>query len=88
MSKINPEKLDELRETFHNHLEAINQRINDTMMLLYKLPKIARKFYFELPTWAPKPKVLVSSSKSLHISRMHLLNKNPYQRCEFFKPFE
>jgi pyrroline-5-carboxylate reductase len=60
MSKTSPDKIDELRETFQSHLSSINQRVNETMVLLSKLPEVARKFYFELPTWAPKPKVLVS----------------------------
>ncbi|EDO45291.1 predicted protein [Nematostella vectensis] len=53
-SKHNPEMTEEMRANLKEHLDKINQRMNDTMTLLYNMPKIMRKFAFELPNWAPK----------------------------------
>ena len=60
VQKHHPEKAEEARESLQNHLKHINNLVNESMVLLYKLPDIARKFHLELPDWIPKPPVLVS----------------------------
>jgi len=54
MIKSDPENADRLRQNFQAHLKYINDKVNQTMQLLYKVPKVARKFNIELPSWVPK----------------------------------
>lgn len=58
VQKHHPEKAEEARESLQNHLKRINNLVNESMVLLYKLPDIARKFQLELPDWIPKPPAL------------------------------
>ena len=60
VQKHHPEKAEEARGSLQNHLKRINNLVNESMVLLYKLPDIARKFQLELPDWIPKPPALVS----------------------------
>ncbi|KAK3744753.1 hypothetical protein QZH41_013301, partial [Actinostola sp. cb2023] len=57
MVRYDPDNADKLRKNFQNHLKHINEQVNFTMTLLYKVPKIARKFFLELPSWVPKPQL-------------------------------
>ena len=61
MQKHHPEKAEELREALQSHLENINNLVNESMVLLYKLPDIARQFQLDLPDWIPKPPALVNN---------------------------
>lgn len=54
MIKSDPDNAVKLRKDFQAHLEHINEKVNHTMQLLYKVPKVARKFILELPSWVPK----------------------------------
>ncbi|RMX60703.1 hypothetical protein pdam_00006820 [Pocillopora damicornis] len=58
VQKHHPGKAEEARESLQNHLKRINNLVNESMVLLYKLPDIARKFQLELPDWIPKPPAL------------------------------
>lgn len=55
MKKHHPKKAEEIRGILQEHLRLINEHVNQSMVLLYKLPEIARQFRFILPDWAPKP---------------------------------
>ena len=61
VQKHHPEKVEESREALQNHLKNINNLVNESMILLYKLPEIARQFQIDLPDWIPKPPALVNS---------------------------
>lgn len=54
MIKSDPDNADKLRRSFQAHLKLINDKVNQTMQLLYKVPNVARKFNIELPAWVPK----------------------------------
>lgn len=60
VQKHHPEKAEEAREALQNHFKGINKLVNESMILLYKLPEVARQFQFDLPDWIPKPPALVS----------------------------
>lgn len=55
VKKHSPKKAEDIRGILQQHLRLINQHVNQSMILLYKLPEIARHFRFILPDWAPKP---------------------------------
>lgn len=61
VQKHHPDKAEESREALQNHLKNINNLVNESMILLYKLPEIARQFQFDLPDWIPKPPALVNN---------------------------
>lgn len=62
IQKHHPEKAEEARQSMQNHFKLINKLVNESMILLYKLPEIARQFQFDLPDWIPKPPALVSTA--------------------------
>lgn len=66
--KHHPEKAEEARESLQNHLKRINNLVNESMVLLYKLPDIARKFQMELPDWIPKPPALPTEAPTVEKS--------------------
>jgi len=55
VKKHSPKRVEQLRVVLQRHLELINRHVNESMVLLYKLPEIAQHFRFILPDWAPKP---------------------------------
>ena len=61
VQKHRPEKAEEAREALQTHLKLINNLVNESLILLYKLPEIARQFQVNLPDWIPKPPALVSN---------------------------
>ena len=64
VQKHRPEKAEEAREALQTHLKLINNLVNESLILLYKLPEIARQFQVNLPDWIPKPPALVSDQCS------------------------
>ena len=42
--------------------------MNESMILLYKLPDVARRFQLDLPDWIPKHPALVSLKERVRIS--------------------
>lgn len=54
VQKHNQEKADEARGSLQNHFKAMNKLVNESMILLYKLPEVARQFQLDLPDWIPK----------------------------------
>ena len=59
VQKHNQEKADEARGSLQNHFKAMNKLVNESMILLYKLPEVARQFQLDLPDWIPKHPALV-----------------------------
>lgn len=68
MQKHHPEKAEESREALQNHLKNINNLVNESMILLYKLPEIARQFQIDLPDWIPKPPALPTEAPTVEKS--------------------
>lgn len=65
VQKHHPEKVEESREALQNHLKNINNLVNESMILLYKLPDIAREFQLDLPDWIPKPPALPTEAPTV-----------------------
>ncbi|KAL9964038.1 hypothetical protein ACROYT_G027612 [Oculina patagonica] len=68
VQKHHPEKAEEAREALQNHFKGINKLVNESMILLYKLPEVARQFQFDLPDWIPKPPALPTEAPTVEKS--------------------
>lgn len=68
VQKHHPDKAEESREALQNHLKNINNLVNESMILLYKLPEIARQFQIDLPDWIPKPPALPTEAPTVEKS--------------------
>ena len=68
IKKHHPVKIEEARATLQSHFKGINKLVNESMILLYKLPDVARRFQLDLPDWIPKHPALVSLKESVRRS--------------------
>lgn len=78
VQKRHPEKAEESREALQNHLKNINNLVNESMILLYKLPDIAREFQLDLPDWIPKPPALVNNEIQYSSTISNNISKREY----------
>ena len=60
MRKHHPEQEEQSVETLRGHFKLIEEQVNNTLTLLFKLPEIARQLKpTDLPSWMPKVPSLV-----------------------------
>ena len=60
MRKHHPEQEEQSVETLRGHFKLIEEQVNNTLTLLFKLPEIARQLKpTDLPSWIPKVPSLV-----------------------------
>ena len=83
VQKHRPEKAEEAREALQTHLKLINNLVNESLILLYKIPEIARQFQVNLPDWIPKPPALVSDQVLSSLIGLKI-KKNP--QVAFWQP--
>ena len=80
IKKHHPVKIEEARATLQSHFKGINKLVNESMILLYKLPDVARRFQLDLPDWIPKHPALVSLKervrRSIHAKALVILCEN------------
>lgn len=68
IKKHHPVKIEEARATLQSHFKGINKLVNESMLLLYKLPDVARRFQLDLPDWIPKHPALPTEKPTVEKS--------------------